>query len=415
MGSNSRCTETLHSGAEIARPAGAACAIHELQRPERAKLALPGRVRLPAVLATIAVLTVGVVAEAASPPAKKTKAEPAAAAPAEAPAGETPAAAAKPTGKKDPAAAGRAIDNASKLIQTGKTEQAVQVLSSVVAGGGLPPAVMARALHQRGLAHRKAGRPAQAISDLSSALWLQGGLGDADRADAMAQRSAAYKEAGLVDPSAAAAAEPASSRAASRAQRTAEAPSNWPATATTATPVTTSALAPGGQPAAAAPVTNPIGNLFASMFGGGTAQKAAPAQPPRAVATPSAAPATPATSAWSSAVSPARTPAANTRTAALGTTATAAAAAAAPTPSGTIHARISLVRTEAEAKAVSDRLRREHAVALGARQPEVSQAQFGAMGTFFQVRIGPYANATEAQDVCKRIKASGLDCVPVDR
>ena len=80
-----------------------------------------------------------------------------------------------------------------------------------------------------------------------------------------------------------------------------------------------------------------------------------------------------------------------------------------------IHARIALVRTDAEAEAVRARLVNQHAAALGGLAPTLSQAAFGGMGAFVQVRVGPYANVQQAQALCAKLKGSGLDCVPVDR
>ena len=99
--------------------------------------------------------------------------------------------------RQDPAEAQRAIDAALKLLEAGKSDQAAQALTTVLSGGNLPPAIMARALLYRGIAYRQQKKPAQAIADLTSALWLKGGLGEADRSDALKQRSSAYQEAGL--------------------------------------------------------------------------------------------------------------------------------------------------------------------------------------------------------------------------
>lgn len=76
---------------------------------------------------------------------------------------------------------------------------AEQQLSVALAGGGLPNAQMARALYLRGAANRRLGQPAQAISDLTTAVWLKGGLSDADKAKATEERQLAYREAGLGD------------------------------------------------------------------------------------------------------------------------------------------------------------------------------------------------------------------------
>ena len=107
-----------------------------------------------------------------------------------------PAAPAAPK-KRDPAEAQRTLDSGIKLLQAGKAEQAIQSFTMVISGGNLPASIMAKALHQRGAAYRATAKPALALSDLTSALWLKGGLTDADRADAIQQRTAAYREAGL--------------------------------------------------------------------------------------------------------------------------------------------------------------------------------------------------------------------------
>src|SRR5581483_10589957 len=86
-----------------------------------------------------------------------------------------PDAAKKPAKKKqDPAEAQRAIEAAAKLLEIGKADQAAQSLTAVVVGGNLPPAIRARALLYRGIAYRQQKKPAQAIADLTSALWLKG-------------------------------------------------------------------------------------------------------------------------------------------------------------------------------------------------------------------------------------------------
>ena len=107
---------------------------------------------------------------------------------------------AKAKKKQDPAEAQRTIEAALQQLQAGKAAQALQAVSATVAGGNLPPAIMAKALYVRGMAYRRQGRPAQAISDLTSALWLKGGLGGDEREEAMKEGSAAYADAGLADP-----------------------------------------------------------------------------------------------------------------------------------------------------------------------------------------------------------------------
>ncbi|MGE0022727.1 MAG: SPOR domain-containing protein [Hyphomicrobium sp.] len=143
-----------------------------------------GRYRLAALTATIltacfAGLALGGDAAAA---AKKTKKA----------AEEQPA-------QKDTAAIQRAYAAGTKAYETGDMAGAEQQLSVALAGGGLPNAQMARALYLRGAAFRRLGRPAQAISDLTTAVWLKGGLSDTDKAKATEERQLAYREAGLGD------------------------------------------------------------------------------------------------------------------------------------------------------------------------------------------------------------------------
>ncbi len=101
--------------------------------------------------------------------------------------------------KKDPAAAERSYAAGVKAFEAGKMAEAVQSLSAALANGGLPAPQMAKALYYRGAAYRKQEKPAQAISDLTTAVWLKGGLSDADKAQAIEQRQMAYREAGLGD------------------------------------------------------------------------------------------------------------------------------------------------------------------------------------------------------------------------
>ena len=111
----------------------------------------------------------------------------------------TPAAAEAAQKQKETEAAKRAYDAGIKSYQAGKFEPAVQSLSAALRGGGLSSQDMARGLYYRGLAYKKQSKPGLAISDLTSALWLKNGLSDADRQSATAERSDAYKLAGLGD------------------------------------------------------------------------------------------------------------------------------------------------------------------------------------------------------------------------
>src|SRR5438034_593017 len=71
-------------------------------------------------------------------------------------------------------------------------------LAAIVAGV-LSASEMAKALYTRGLAYKKENKPGQAISDLTSAIWLKNGLSDIEKKSALGERSEAYRMAGLED------------------------------------------------------------------------------------------------------------------------------------------------------------------------------------------------------------------------
>ena len=81
--------------------------------------------------------------------------------------------------------------------------------------------------------------------------------------------------------------------------------------------------------------------------------------------------------------------------------------------SGAYRLQLATVRSRKEADAVAERLRKEHAGALGGRQLEVDETVFGNMGTFYRVRLGPYANVKEPQSVCEQLRPRGYDCLVV--
>jgi hypothetical protein len=330
-----------------------------------------------------------------------------------APAADEEKAAAKK--KQDPVEAQRTIDAAAKLIQTGKVDQATQSLTAVLNAGNLPPPIMAKALYTRGVAFRQKSQPAQAISDLTSALWLKGGLNEADRADALKQRAQAYADAGLQDAGTAVA-----SAGPEAKDRPASSSKGW------ATDTGTPTQAAGG------------GNWFENLFGA----SAAPAPPPKAVPPPTEtasigkADPPPASeklatrprvsSAWSSstevhaaAPEPPR-PAAPAAVSEPKPVARVAAAerktppppAAVVPASGKYRVQLATVRTEEEAKALATKAKREHSV-LASSQPLIDQTVLGNMGAFYRVRFGPYATVQETQAVCARLKGSGFDCLTV--
>jgi tetratricopeptide (TPR) repeat protein len=306
--------------------------------------------------------------------------------------GETEGGTAK-SKRQDPVEAERAIDAALQQLEAGKSAEAAQALTRVLNGGGLPPAMMAKALLYRGIAYRQQKKPAQAIADLTSALWLKGGLGEADRGDALKQRAAAYQEAGLADSGGSIA----------------------PAVPNTTRGARTASV--GGTSPEAAPSAPPSSsgwsNPFAGWFGGASPAPSSPPQPgpstTASIETPPQARAAPRsnpqpgtkTSAWSS------------QTEVRGGSGSAGESPAAAKPEGRFRIQIGMLRTEAEAQALSARVKREHPHALGARETEIDEAVVGNMGSFYRVRIGPFASAQEGQAACAKLKGAGIDCLLV--
>jgi cell division septation protein DedD len=280
--------------------------------------------------------------------------------------------------KQDPAEAQRVIDAALRQLQAGKTAEAVQAVTAAMAAGNLPPAIMAKALYVRGVAYRRQGRSAQAISDLTAALWMKGGLGGDERDDAIKEKAAAYAEAGLADPG--------ESRP---APKSAGGGGNW-----------LSGLFGGGQeppprppPKRAEPPPAPkeidtkvsVGSSWASETTEAppTAKLAPPKQPPPKAAV-KAAPKT----------------------------------AKAPTPTaskadGRYLVQLAAMKTEAQALALAAKAKREHGALLATRKQSIDRKVFGSMGAFYRVRFGPFASVQETQAVCAKLQGSGIDCLPV--
>jgi cell division septation protein DedD len=90
-----------------------------------------------------------------------------------------------------------------------------------------------------------------------------------------------------------------------------------------------------------------------------------------------------------------------------------AASVAPAKPEGRFRVQVGMVRTEAEAQAIAAKVRREHATALAAREPQIDQAVVGNMGSFYRVRVGPFATQQDGQAACGKLKSSGLDCLVV--
>jgi hypothetical protein len=275
------------------------------------------------------------------------------------------------------------FDAGIKAYGAGKNEEALRAFEAAIRNG-LPSAQMPRALYYRGLAFRKLGKPGFAVSDLTSALWLKGGLSEAERADAIKVRALAYNEAGISDVPPV----PQSSYA--------EAPT-LPGQSTAAPTQTAMAGAPPPSNAPAAPAqtsssSGGVSGFFSSIFGGGSSSSETPAEAPTTTA--SIAPAD--SSGWSGttevapadAQPPQRAPEIAspfvTQVAAVDqpkNSANDAPPVARSTPSGKYRLQVAAVRTRSEAEALAGLVVGRQAEQLGGRKPEVDETVIGTNGT----------------------------------
>jgi hypothetical protein len=316
---------------------------------------------------------------------------------------------------------------------------------------------MAKALYTRGIAYKKLSKPGLAISDLTSALWLKNGLIGKERETATAERSEAYKMAGIQDTgkgaehvvaetstnsgpnagsaglSAAAIAQAAagsksgtaegsgpatpvtrqdaSSESAQDAARARAAYAPVDALAASTVSTTSTAAAPAQTSSFGSGVTGFFSNLF-----GGSSTAPAQAPEPAAVTTASTSPAVPETSSWSNAtvvsehkIEPSHTaPDKHSRTAAV-----TPPPAAPRATKGKYKVHIAALRSRAEAEALVQKLVAQHGAELDNHVPTVDEAVIGSMGTFYRVRIGGYASQEEPRGLCNKLRTSGLDCLVV--
>lgn len=438
----------------------------------------------------------------------------------------------------------RAYAAGTRAFEAGDMATAERQLTAALDGGGLPSAQMARALYLRGSALRRLGKPAQAISDLTTAVWLKGGLSDTDKAKANEERQLAYREAGLGDtpPPIGAApmdqspttatpgappqakpgvqvavvgpksfwnnvsmpsmptfsipglssspAEPAAPAAPAQPQAPApvqgfaaapaadagsagapaqgfaptaapSAPANqepaWqtqtaqaeaqPAASSyftpQATPVSTGFnVMPGASPAGGAALvadasadggstsSNPLSGtgqalsgFFSNMFGSSSAEAEAGAAPVTTGSTNGetwGSETTVVTSQTSSMVqrgpeSPASLPwsGSNASSAPAARPTAAKQQVAARTTGGKYKLQVASVRSREEADKLAQTLQGYPAVRSGTVSTEIDEAVIGSMGTFYRVRLGPYANAKEPGDLCQTLKPQGFDCLVV--
>lgn len=90
------------------------------------------------------------------------------------------------------------LNSGEGALAKGQYQAAARNFSKAMRAGDLSNIQVARALYQRGIAYEKTGRPAQAIADITNALFIEG-LPGGDRAKAYLSRGRAYEAVGMSD------------------------------------------------------------------------------------------------------------------------------------------------------------------------------------------------------------------------
>lgn len=88
-----------------------------------------------------------------------------------------------------------------------------------------------------------------------------------------------------------------------------------------------------------------------------------------------------------------------------------APAAPATTRSGGFVVQVTSQRSEADARAAYAALQRKYPQVLGSYSASIQPANLGERGTYYRVRVGPFADGTQATSVCGSLRAAGGDCV----
>ncbi|GLK55706.1 hypothetical protein JOD31_000625 [Methylopila capsulata] len=189
------------------------------------------------------------------------------------------------------------------------------------------------------------------------------------------------------------------------------------------------------QPQAAAPANDPIGQAAATgqapagEFDNGIMNDGSAAAPAReqtaAVPVPRPRPAAPAQAAAPRPAAPAQTaarPAAPAQTqqpvappqqqvAAVAPRAQVPATAPRPSASGGFVVQVTSQRSEADARAAYAALQRKFPGVLGQYGANIQSANVGDRGTYYRVRVGPFADGGQASTLCNNLRSAGGDCV----
>jgi len=308
------------------------------------------------------------------------------------------AAAAGPVAASDDAAA-RSLVIGVNAYRQGSLEASIEALSDALRGS-LTSREAAKALYYRGLAYRALGKPGQAIADLDAAIALRNGLTLGQLAHAEDNRAAAYQEAGIM---AGETVVPVTGGEAVAPARTAESPTAREQQSQSFVTTTSIDQAEAGIPAWGAAATVP-----ARLDNGPRMSSAREPQSRSFLTTTSITSTEPAISAWAAATTapsiPGRAPIA------LATAVTPADGQGSAAGGG-IRVQVARVQTKSEAYALVVRLISQHGAEFDPAMLRIVQGIAENKPPVYLVRLGPFADADQAQKRCSSLRKSGFDCV----
>ena len=331
-------------------------------------------------------------------------------------------------------AARSSLEMGVRAFEGGSPEAAVEVLSDAL-DGRLSSRQTAEALYYRGLAYRALGRPGQAISDLTNAMTEKNGLSGVQLAHAADNRAAAYMEAGITVNEMVVPFKPA------KRPRVSSARERQPQTFLTTTSI--DATEPGISAWAAAAIvpaklekvprvssareqqpqtfltttsidsTKPAISAWAAtvpakLEKGPRISSARERQPQSFLTTTSIDSTEPVISTWAAATMvPSITKRASTPFAPAVSPADVQGSAAA----GGIRVQVGRVQTPSEAYTLAVRLVSQHGAEFEPGMLKIVPTVTANKDKVYLVRLGPFADADQAQKRCSSLRKSGFDCV----
>jgi cell division septation protein DedD len=76
--------------------------------------------------------------------------------------------------------------------------------------------------------------------------------------------------------------------------------------------------------------------------------------------------------------------------------------------------QVGAYKSDAEARAAWHAYEAKHPV-VGGYEPDIRRVELAGKGTWFRLRIGAFANSSEAATLCEKLKADGATCFPAKR